>query len=337
MSDRYGYTIKEIIEDGIDIAEQIDILGKEDGEAALLASVGRAATRFGEAFKRHAPDMVIVLGDRYELIPICQAAVVYGIPIAHISGGEITEGAMDNMFRNAVTQMSSLHFPGCEAYRQRIIRMGISPQNVFNYGDVGIENIKKTEFLPKDELFEQLGLCRDMPAASVTFHPATMERGSAKAQIDELLSALSEFHDIQFVITKANADVGGQEINDAIDLYVKESRNAHAFFSLGIRRYLSLLKYSEAVIGNSSSGIVEAPCFGIPTVNIGDRQKGRLLADSIINCTPTKETIVSAIKQACSPEFKEKAKRTVNPYGEGETSAMIVKEIKQYFAEEEQI
>jgi GDP/UDP-N,N'-diacetylbacillosamine 2-epimerase (hydrolysing) len=257
-------------------------------------------------------------------------AVVMGIPTAHISGGEITEGAIDDIVRHSITKMSMLHFPGCEEYRRRIIQMGEEPNRVFNYGDIGIENIRKMEFMTKSQLENDLNLSLDKPYAVVTFHPVTTEKGTAGMHIDNLLEVLGSIQDMQFIITKANADAGGQIINDHIDEFVANSDNSVAFFSVGIKRYLSLLYNCEMVIGNSSSGIIEAPCFGIPTVNIGNRQKGRLRAESVIDCEPTIEGIRKAIEIARTEEFKNIAREAVNPYGNGNTSEMIVKEIKNY-------
>jgi GDP/UDP-N,N'-diacetylbacillosamine 2-epimerase (hydrolysing) len=306
-------------------------LSDDDSELSLSYAMGRASSGFGEAFNRQKPDMLIVLGDRYELLPICSVAVVMGIPIAHISGGEITEGLIDDVVRHSITKMSYLHFPGSEEYRRRIIQMGEEPSRVFNYGDIGVENIKKTKLMSKTQLEKELNIKLDNPYACVTFHPVTLEKGMAGVQIDNLLAVLKETRDMQFIITKANADVEGQLINEYIDKFVDTTTNCVTFNSVGVVRYLSLLKYSEMVIGNSSSGIIEAPCFGIPTVNIGNRQKGRLRSDSVIDCEPTVDSIRTAIRKARTKEFRNIARNAINPYGDGETSEMIVKEIKRYF------
>lgn len=329
LSDSYGMTIQEIIDDGVSIAETIEILDDRNDELGITYAMARATAAFGEMFYRVKPKMLVVVGDRYELLPICQCAVVCGIPIAHISGGEITEGAIDDVIRHAITKLSYLHFPACEQYRQRIIQMGEEPDRVFNFGDVGVENIKKTKFMSRNELEESLDIKLDKPYACVTFHPVTLEKGMAEVQIKELLKALREIKDMQFIITKANADAEGMIINNCIDQVVSESVNCFTFYSLGIKRYLSLLKECEFVIGNSSSGIIEAPSLGIPTINIGNRQKGRLQASSVINCEPRFSEILKAIEIARSKEFKQLAKITVNPYGEGNTSSLIVRTIKE--------
>lgn len=330
LSRQYGYTIQEIIDDGIPVSDTIEILSEENDERAIVNAMGKEMIAFGEIFQREKPDMLLVVGDRYEILPACQCAVIFGVPIAHISGGEITEGAIHDSIRHAVTKLSHLHFPGCEVYRQRIIQMGEEPERVFNYGDVGIENIKKMVFMTKGELEKSLNISLDKPYACVTFHPVTLEKDSAEHQIKELLYALQEIKDMYFIFTKANADLEGKIINDCIDDFVKENENSAAFYSVGIKRYLSLLKEAEFVIGNSSSGIIEAPSLNIPTVNIGDRQKGRLQAESILNCRPVKEEIIRTIGQARSKEFKEKMKKISNPYEMGETSILIVNEMKRF-------
>lgn len=330
LSEKFGYTIQEIIEDGFPVEEKIPILSERDDEIGITNSMGKATILFGEMFKKQRPEMLVVVGDRYELLPICQSALIFGIPITHISGGEVTQGSIDDVVRHCITKMSQLHFPGCETYRKRIIQMGEEPERVFNYGDIGIENIQKTNFLNRDELEKSIGFSMKKPYACVTFHPATAENHTAQEQIKELLCALEHFPDMQFIITKANADIDGSVINDCIDTFVKANMNSKAFLSLGIKKYLSALKYCEMVIGNSSSGIIEVPCFGIPTVNIGERQKGRLQANSILNCNPITEDIVKAIKKARTEEFKMIARNAINPYGKGEVSMHILEEIKNY-------
>lgn len=281
-----------------------------------------------------SPDMLIVEGDRYELLPICSTAMMFGIPIAHISGGEVTEGAVDDVVRHCVTKMSYLHFPGCEAYCKRVIQLGEAPERVFNYGDVGVENVRKMEFLSKEQLEESLKISLKKPYASVTFHPVTLEKDTAVAQAQALLSVLKKHKDMNFIVTMSNADLHGAEINDVFMQAAEENDNIFCYASLGIVRYLSLMRYAEFVIGNSSSGIVETPCFGVPTVNIGDRQKGRLRADSVIDCGTDEQSICAAIEKARSQVFKEIAKNAVNPYGDGETSKKIVETVKKFLTKD---
>lgn len=330
LSNDFGHTIEEIEKDGFPIAETVPILSEKNDERGVVETMATALIKFEGIFERLKPDMLVVLGDRYELFSICWAAFLLKIPIAHISGGELTEGAIDDTVRHSLTKMSQLHFPACEVYRKRIIQLGEDPNTVFNYGDVGVENILNMSYMEKDELEQSLGIRLDLPYACVTFHPVTLSYNSMEQQVNELLDALRYFEHMKFIITGANADAGGRRINHIISEFVKKKDNFYMYESLGINRYLSLMRNSEMVIGNSSSGIVEAPCFGIPTINIGERQKGRLRADSIIDCEPISEEIVQAMKKAMSKEFKKKAMKTKNPYGSGKTSEGIVKEIKKY-------
>ncbi len=330
LSAAYGNTVREIEESGIKITEKIPILDEDDGPMGICRTMGRAAVLFGEMYGRQKPDMLVVLGDRYELLPICSSALQFQIPIAHISGGEVTAGALDDIYRHCITKMSHLHFPGCKDYRRRIIQLGEDPGRVFDYGDVGVENTIKMDLMEKEELEESIGFTLDKPYGCVTFHPPTMEGEGAIAQFQELMEALEAFEDMKFILTKANADSGGRKINEILDEYAAKHENWICFSSMGIRRYLSALKYCDMVIGNSSSGIVEAPCFHVPTINIGSRQDGRLQAESILNCEPRKEAIIAAMHHVKSQEFQEQAKRAENPYGKGETSLHIVEEIKNY-------
>lgn len=330
LAEEFGHTIWEIEKDDFPIAEKISILDIQDSEIGVCNTMGNANRLFGEMFARQRPDMLIVLGDRYELIPICSSAMIFRIPIAHISGGEITEGIMDDVFRHCVTKMSYLHFPGCEEYRKRIIQLGEDPQRVFNFGDIGVENIKKIQYLSKKELENAIGYSLEKPYAEVTFHPVTLENNTAEIQTRELVEALSQRTELNFIVTLANADMQGNVINRVFKEAAGRYQNIFCYPSLGIEKYLSLIKYAEFVIGNSSSGIIEVPCFGIPTINIGDRQKGRLRADSVIDCDAKKEDILKSIEKAMSQEFRIIARNASNPYGEGNTSEKIVETIKNF-------
>lgn len=330
LSEEYGNTIQEILDDGYLDVECVDILDADNSKKGTLKTIANAVEKFGEYFEKVQPDMIVVLGDRYELLGICEAAMILNIPIAHISGGEITQGVMDDVIRHCITKMSHIHFPGCEAYRRRIIQLGEQPDSVFNYGDVGVENILSMDYMSKEELGRTMDFNLEKPYACVTFHPVTLSNISAEEQIQELLNAIVPFDNMQFIITGANADPGGKIINQTIREFADKHENCRFYDSLGSRRYLSLLRYSEMVLGNSSSGIVEAPCFKIPTVNIGDRQKGRLQAQSIINCRLQSDDIIQAIRMALAPEFRKKAATAQNPYDGGDTSNRIVEEIKKY-------
>lgn len=330
LSEKFGRTISEIYEDGIKINKCIDILSNRNDNIGITETIGNASYLFGEFFSENKIDMLVVCGDRYELLPICLSALCFKIPIAHISGGEVTEGAIDDSVRHSITKMSYLHFPACEKYRRRIIQLGENPNRVFNFGDVGVENVYKISYMTKNELEEALKIKLDGKYMSVTFHPVTLDEVLPEVQFKELLQAIEQFEDIKFIFSKANADAGGEKINTLIDQYVASHKNAFVFDSLGVVKYLSLLKYSCGIIGNSSSGIVEAPSLNISTINIGDRQRGREQAQSIINCIPKKEEIISAIKYALSEEFTDIVMNTQNPYGFGNTAKDIVDTIEEF-------
>jgi len=330
LSPDYGLTYQEIEQDGIDIAKKIPLVMESDTAEGISRTMGSALISFGSYFEQNKPDMLIVLGDRYETIAVCLAATNARIPIAHLYGGETTEGAIDEAYRHAISKMSYLHFTSTNEYRNRVIQLGESPERVFNVGALGIENVFSVPLMSVEDLKESLLVRLDKAYAIVTFHPVTLEDSSAEEQTAELIKAVDAFPEMSFIFTKANADAGGRIINKMIDELVARKSNCIAVTSLGMRRYLSVVKHSVVVIGNSSSGIIEAPSLGVPTVNIGDRQRGRLQADSIINCLPKSKDIKEAINKSLSKEFSEKVKKTINPYGEGRVSDKIVIVIKEH-------
>lgn len=297
LSEEFGNTYQEIIEDGFSIAVKIPILDQEHDAVAISRAMAVALLEFGKYFQVNRPDLLIVLGDRYETVAVCLAAVNDRIPIAHIHGGEITEGAVDDVFRHAITKFSYLHFPSTDSYAKRIIQLGEFPDRVFTVGALGVENIKNVKLLTKKELEDSIGMNLEGQYAVVTFHPVTLDEGDVEEQFGEVLYALDSFN-MKYIITKANADAGGHLINQMIDAYEAEHDNVLAVTSLGMKRYLSALKYCTMVIGNSSSGILEAPSFGVPTVDIGDRQRGRVAAETVIHCKIKKEEIKRAIQKA---------------------------------------
>lgn len=325
----YGYTVRYIEEDGFPIAERVKVEIDSHGSEGISKTMGNYFIAFAGVFERVKPDFLVVIGDRYEMIPICFCAANAHVPIAHISGGEVTEGAIDDSVRHCLTKLSYLHFPACEVYRKRVVQLGESPERVFNYGDPGVENISTMSLLSSDGIRKRLNL-KDTPYFSVIFHPITLDNMPPIRQVEELLKALEHFNDIQFVIIKSNADVGGGDINARLEKYVLSHDNCTMFSSLRIDEFLSLQKHSLGLIGNSSSGIVETPCFGIPTINIGDRQRGRLFAESIVSCAIAEDDIVNAVNVALSPDFRERAKNAVNPYGSGKTSVEIFQCIKRF-------
>ncbi|MBC3888243.1 UDP-N-acetylglucosamine 2-epimerase (hydrolyzing) [Acetobacterium paludosum] len=331
LSPEFGLTYKEIEQDGIKIDEKIEILLSSDTPAAISKSMGLAMIGFAEYFERTKPDALLVLGDRYETLAVCCVAMNQKIPVVHLYGGETTEGAIDESIRHAITKLSYLHFTSTQDYRNRVIQLGEQPDRVFCVGAMGIENIHNEKLLSKKEFEEAIDFKLDRPYAVVTFHPVTLEieNYNSEKQVQALLDACHKFNELCFIFTKANADANGRVINQLIDSYVNEHDNAIVFESLGMIRYLSALKYGTMVIGNSSSGLIEAPSFGIPTINIGDRQKGRLQADSVINCDPKSVEIEKAIDVALTEEFKNKAKNVINPYGDGNTSDKIIDNLRE--------
>lgn len=337
LSPEFGLTYKQIEEDGYKIDEKVEILLSSDTSIGISKSMGLAMISFSEVFDRLKPDMVVVLGDRYEIFSAVSVANISRIPVCHLHGGETTEGAFDENLRHSITKMSYLHFTSTEEYRKRVIQLGESADRVFNVGAIGIENIKKMNLLSKEELEESINFKLDKKYAIVTFHPVTLENNTAKDQFKELLLALYNIKDLKVIFTKANSDTDGRIINKMIDEFVLNDKERFiAFTSMGSLRYLSAIKYSDVVIGNSSSGIVEVPSFNKPTINIGDRQKGRIQAKSIINCEPVKNDIENAIEKALSKEFLENIKDVKNPYGEGNVSDKIIEKIK-YFLENDKI
>jgi GDP/UDP-N,N'-diacetylbacillosamine 2-epimerase (hydrolysing) len=325
LSEKYGDTVVEIENDGYEIDDNIYILSENSDINSTTQTMGTALIKFGEYFEKVKPDLVVLLGDRYEILSVASAAVVKKIPIAHIHGGEITEAAYDDSFRHAITKMSSLHFPSCEVYAKRIIQMGEQPETVHTVGALGVENIQQMKLLDEGEIRAYLDVPIGVSYALVTYHPVTLENRSISEDLGELFSAMNNFPNIYFVITKANADDGGYEINELLDEYETndETGRIKVFASLGLLRYLSAMKYCDFVLGNSSSGIIEAPSLGIPTVNIGDRQAGRIQAESIINSLPKSDEIICAIKTALDSKFQHTLRNVVNPYGKGDTSKKI--------------
>lgn len=331
LSPEFGMTYREIEHDGYKISRKIEMLLSADTPSSIVKSMGIEMIGFADVYAEEQPDMVVLLGDRYEILVAATAAMVHRIPIAHIHGGESTEGAMDEAIRHSVTKMSMLHFASTEAYKRRIIQLGEQPKRVFCVGALGVENIKSLTLLAKKELEEAIQFSFDKRTVMVTYHPVTLENTTAEEQFTNLLGVLKEQKELKIIFTKANADTDGRIINQMIDGFVLENPDRSiAFTSMGQLRYLSALQYCVAVIGNSSSGIVEAPSFGIPTVDIGERQKGRVCAESVVHCGTKKSEIESAVEEALSSEFRSKAKQVINPYEGVDTSKRIIDVIKEY-------
>ncbi len=325
LSREFGLTYKEIENDGYSIDEKIKILSSFDTTTAISKSLGLAVVGLSNALDRLLPELVVILGDRYEIFAAAAAACVAGIPIAHIHGGERSEGAIDEAFRHAITKMSLLHFTAAEEYRRRVIQMGEHPSRVFNVGALSLDTIAQMNYIGKNSLQKELGDIFGRRTFLITYHPVTLEKNDTAKKFKALLEALDFFRETKFIFTYANADTHGRIINKMIKRYVeKNSTTAAAFPSLGQHRYLSVMKQVDIVIGNSSSGIIEAPSLKKATINIGDRQKGRLKAGSVIDCRPTKNAIRSAIKKAIEPSFQLSLEKIQNPYGSGEVAKKIV-------------
>lgn len=331
LSPEFGLTYREIEKDGFTIDKKVEMLLSSDTANATAKSVGLGTIGFADAYSDLSPDIIVVLGDRYEILAAVSAALFYQIPVAHLHGGEITEGAYDDPIRHAITKMSHLHFTSTEEYRKRVIQLGESPDRVFNVGAIGLDNIKTCKFLSKEELEKSLGFELGEKSLLVTYHPVTLENDTARQQCNNLLNVLDRHPEYRIVFTLPNSDTGGRAIIDCIQNFVSRNKNrAVSFSSLGKIRYLSALNYISAVIGNSSSGILEVPSFGIPTLDIGDRQKGRISAASVVHCGTTMEDINMGFNRLFSEEIMLVAKDRKNPYEKRGTVESIIKVLKSY-------
>ncbi len=329
LSYEFGLTFKQIEKDGLSIDKKIEILLSSDTPVSISKSMGLAMISFSEAYEELRPDLIVVLGDRFEILSAVSSAAVFRIPVAHLHGGELTEGAFDEGFRHAVSKMSHLHFTATESYRERVIQLGEEPDRVFNTGAPGIDNIYKLPLYTKKSLEEELGFVFGSKNLLVTFHSVTLEESSSKEHFSNLLTVLDSLVDTKIIFTKANADTDGRIINQMIDQFVSNNTDKSiAFTSMGQLRYLSTLQYVDGVVGNSSSGIIEVPSFKIGTVNIGLRQQGRERAASIIDCGSSTSAIQKAIERLYSTEFQEGLMRVKNPHGSGKVAEKIVDVLK---------
>lgn len=333
LSPEYGFTVKEIESSGIPVTEKVDMLLSSDSEQGIAKSMGVLMISLAQSLERLKPDVLLLLGDRYEILAAASTAVAMNIPIAHLCGGESTEGAIDEQIRHAVTKLAHIHFAQTEHYRQRIIKMGEEKWRVHNVGILGSESIMRLPLLSKEELENQLEIKLDRLNFVVTYHPVTLEKASLGEQIDNLLTALSEF-DADIIFTYPNADSGGRLIIDKIKKFKASHSNVHIYFSLGQLKYLSLLKYTDVMIGNSSSGILEAPFFNLPVVNIGNRQKGRFRSANIKDVSYEAEDIVLGIRKALSKDFKKSLINKDKTYEDGQCSSCIVKVLEETLLKE---
>ncbi|MDR0405056.1 MAG: UDP-N-acetylglucosamine 2-epimerase [Oscillospiraceae bacterium] len=335
LCEEFGNTYKKIEQDGFKISKKIHTLLSSDAASAINKSIALGMISFADYFAENKQDLVVVMGDRYELLSVCVPAANELIPIAHISGGETTQGAIDESIRHSITKFSYLHFVANEEYRRRVIQLGEEPSRVFAFGELSLENISKREFLTKKTLEEKINFSLDKPYVLVTFHPTTLEKNSANWQFEQLLLALDKT-DFKIIFTKTNADKGGKGINKLIDKYVKSNpQKSIAFKSLGRERYLSAMRFSDMVIGNSSSGIYESPSFKIPSINIGDRQKGRVQSEITLNCEPVCDEILKKINKVSGKSFKNKLKNAKNPYQKNNVSKRILETIEYFLIKEE--
>lgn len=325
----FGMTKTQIQEDNLKITEEIDFFRGSKSPTYVLESFASALNGIGHALNNNSTDLLVLLGDRYEALAAAQAASILKIPIVHIHGGEITMGALDDCFRNAITKLSHLHFTSTDEYRDRIIQMGENPNTVFNVGSPGVENINKISPIPKKDLSSILG-CNLDKYFVLTYHPETLSSGSISGSLENIFLALDNFVEYNLIITYPNSDHGGEEIIELINLYKQKNKNrVFAFKSLGQKNYLSLIKHCDGVIGNSSSGIIEAPSFGKPVLNIGDRQKGRIQSKLVINSSYEVDEIIKNIQLIIKTKFKNSID-TRNPYDGGNTSKKIFNILKKF-------
>ena len=324
LSPEFGLTVDEIQADGFYIDRKVEMLLSSDTSAGITKSMGLALIGFADAFDDLTPDLLFVLGDRFEIFAAASAALIARIPIAHCHGGEITEGAFDDALRHSITKMAQIHFVAAEQYRKRVIQMGEDPQRVFFVGGLGVDAIMRTQLMSREELETSLDFKLGTRNLLVTFHPVTLENDTSEHQMIELLAALDQLEDTNLIITMPNADTKGRALIRLINNYCSSRSRAKAFSSLGQLRYFSCIHHCDGVVGNSSSGLLEAPTLRRGTVNIGDRQKGRLMASSVICSNPDRKSIKKSLLRLYSPDFQESVKRVRSPYGSGDASAMII-------------
>lgn len=329
LSPEFGLTYQQIINDGFTIDEKVEMLLSSDSAVGITKSIGLGVIGFADAFARLAPDMLILLGDRFETLAAAQAALIAKIPIAHIHGGELSLGAVDDSIRHSISKMSTLHFVACEEYRRRVIQLGEHPERVFNTGAMVLDAVADLPLLSKAQLADDLGIRFRQKNFLITYHPETLGALSSEKAFAELLTAVASFTDTTLIFTEANADADGRIINRMLKTFCAEHEHAYCFEALGQQRYLSLLSHVDVMMGNSSSGIIEGPYFQVPTVNMGDRQTGRIHPDSVINCQINAQAIIAAIEQAMSQAHQQKMETMSLPYGKGKVAHKIIEALKK--------
>lgn len=324
LSPEFGLTYREIEEAGFHINFKVEMLLSADTSTAVTKSMGLGLIGFADAYQQLSPDIIVLLGDRFEIFAAAAAALIAKVPIAHLHGGETTEGAFDEAIRHSITKMSHLHFVAAEEYKRRVIQLGEATERVFNVGGLGIDAIKRIKLMDRQTLEESIGFQFRERNLLITFHPVTLDEQNSTQQMEALLEALNDLHDTGLIFTMANADTGGRELASMVNAFVTTHPNARAYNSLGQLRYLSCMQIVDGVVGNSSSGLAEAPSMGIGTIDIGDRQRGRLRASSVIHCESTRDQITGALTTLYTPAFKASLKQVINPYGTGGASQKIV-------------
>lgn len=329
LSPEFGLTVDAIEEDGFHVDRKVEMLLSSDTAVGITKSMGLGMIGFADALAELKPDLILVLGDRYEILSAAAAAMIARIPIAHLHGGETTEGAFDEAIRHSITKMSHLHFVAAEEYKRRVIQLGEQPERVFKVGGLGIDNILNLKLLTRDQLEAALNFKLAPRNLLITFHPVTLEQSTSAKQMDELLAALAKLEDTGLIFTMPNADTEGRVLFRQIEDFCRLHPNARAYTSLGQLRYLSCIQQFDAVVGNSSSGLAEVPSFKKGTINIGDRQRGRLHANSVIDCEPERQAIAAALSHFFSDEFQHQLLVTKNPYGDGGASEAIVKTLEE--------
>jgi GDP/UDP-N,N'-diacetylbacillosamine 2-epimerase (hydrolysing) len=325
----FGLTYREIEEDGFTIDRKLDILTADNTTLGVTKSVGQGVILFADALHELKPDILVLLGDRFEILAAATAALIAGIPIAHLHGGEVTEGAFDDAIRHSVTKMSQLHFVATEAYRKRVIQLGESPERIYITGGFGVDAIHKTKLLSRKKVEEALKFKFGKKNLLITFHPVTLEKNTASLQMTELLKALNSLNDTHLIITMPNADPESRKLMGLIRTFEVDRPNVRVYNSLGQLLYLSCINQVDGVVGNSSSGLAEVPSFKKGTINIGDRQRGRLKADSVIDCEPKHDQILNAVNKLYSSNFQKTLKNIRNPYGQGNASQILLDVIKR--------
>jgi GDP/UDP-N,N'-diacetylbacillosamine 2-epimerase (hydrolysing) len=330
LSPEFGLTYREIEKDGFRIDRNVEMLTSSDTPVGIAKSMGLGLIGFADALNELQPDLIVVLGDRFEIFSAVSAAMVARIPVAHLHGGESTEGVFDEAFRHSITKMSHLHFVAAEEYRQRVIKLGEHPERVFLVGGLGIDSIKRLQLLDRTALEESLDFKLKPRNLLITFHPVTLESSTAAYQMAELLAALGELKDTQLIFTLPNADTDGRTLIQMVHQFVDLHPNSRVYKSLGQVRYLSCIAQFDGVVGNSSSGLAEVPSFKKGTINIGDRQRGRLMARSVINCEPTRQSIKAALVKLYSADFQASLRGVSNPYGERGASEKVIDVIKSF-------